>query len=62
MLSTEGFFRKSTFCTFMDVNSGFGGHAINIFTKYQNFFQELNDHGILMIFFEDFDQNSGSQP
>ena len=28
MLSTEGFFRKSTFCTLMDVNSGFGGHWV----------------------------------
>jgi hypothetical protein len=26
ILSTEGFFRKSTFCTLMDVNPGFGGH------------------------------------
>ena len=28
---------------------------------YQNYFQELDDHGILMKFFEDFDQNSGSK-
>ena len=28
MLSTEGFFSKSTFCTLMDVNSGFGGHWV----------------------------------
>ena len=28
MLSTEGFFRKSTFCTLMDINSGFGGHWV----------------------------------
>ena len=27
----------------------------------QNYFQELDDHGILMKFFEDFDQNSGSK-
>jgi hypothetical protein len=28
MLSTEGFFRKSTFCTVMDVNYGFWGHWV----------------------------------
>ena len=28
----------------------------------QNSFQELDDHGIPMKFFEDFNQNSGSQP
>jgi hypothetical protein len=26
ILPMEGFFRKSTFCTSMDVNPGFGGH------------------------------------
>ena len=28
----------------------------------QNSFHELDDHRILMKFFEDFDQNSGGQP
>ena len=28
MLSTEGFFRKSTFCTLMDTNPGFDGHWV----------------------------------
>jgi hypothetical protein len=28
MLSTEGFFRKSTFCTLMDLNPGFGRHWV----------------------------------
>ena len=28
ILSMEGFFRKSTFCTLMDINPGFGGHWV----------------------------------
>jgi hypothetical protein len=28
ILSTEGFFRKSTFCTLMDINPEFGGHWV----------------------------------
>ena len=28
----------------------------------QNYFKELDDHGILVKFFKDFDQNSGGQP
>ena len=28
MLSTEGFFRKFTFCTLMDANPGFDGHWV----------------------------------
>ena len=34
--------------------------AIELFKDFdQNSFQELDDHGILMNLFEDFDQNSG---
>jgi hypothetical protein len=28
----------------------------------QNYLQELDDHGILILDFKDFDQNSGDQP
>ena len=28
----------------------------------QNYLQEIDDHGILILDFKDFDQNSGSQP
>ena len=28
ILSTEGFFRKSTFCTLVDANPGFDGHWV----------------------------------
>ena len=38
ILSTEGFFRKSTFCTLMDLNPG---HVMNIFIKW-NFHSASN--------------------